>query len=272
MDLRMPLRDFGNDLPGISVLCPTYGRASLLPEIVQSYLKQTYKGPSEFIILNDRLDQNILYFGDPRIKIINVKDRYETMGHKRNHLTELAQYPYVTFWDDDDIYLPERLDRGIRLLRTKYRGVIENGVFVLRDGGQISYERQWPPMLNMILEKSLITDVGGFPLKQLNQDVGLSKKIYKNVHAETDSTKIPTTIYRHLKNDKTYKRAADYPIKAEMNHEAAKKFVTDSVDLNIKNGTEPTGDIVISPFWKEDYIQLANNTWNSLTSSSSSSA
>ena len=110
MDLKMPFRDFGDELPGISVLVPTYGRTHQLAELVYSYSIQRYQGKSELIILNDRHDQNIIYNEDPTVKIINVKERYETMGHKRNSLVELAQYPLVTSWDDDDIFLLERLN------------------------------------------------------------------------------------------------------------------------------------------------------------------
>ena len=78
--------EFGGELPGISVLCPTYGRTSLLPEVLKSYSLQSYQGKSELIVLNDRYDQNLIYAGnDKTIRIINVKERYETLGHKRNH-------------------------------------------------------------------------------------------------------------------------------------------------------------------------------------------
>jgi len=119
----------------------------------------------------------------------------------------------------------------------------------------------------MILEKSLIEELGGYPPYQLNQDVWLSKKLQPYIHEESDTILPPTTIYRHLRADKTYKRAVDYPHQKDMNHEAQKKFIADDADERIKKGIEPIGDIVIEPKWSRNWALFSENMWSELKKS-----
>jgi glycosyltransferase involved in cell wall biosynthesis len=103
------------NLEGISCLCLTYGRPSLLEESIECFKRQTWTGRKELLIINDLPDQKLL-FDDDEVVIVNLNRRVRTLGEKRNLSAALARYDYLFIWDDDDIYLPWRLDETMKYL------------------------------------------------------------------------------------------------------------------------------------------------------------
>lgn len=132
----------------VSCLCPTYGRARALGEVLECFLLQDYP-ERELIILNDapthyrEIDDPRVRLvgregaesewaaGPARIRIVN-EDRFATLGHKYNRLLDLARGPLVAHWEDDDIYLPWHLsslvgalEPGIDLVKSDWAWVVE---------------------------------------------------------------------------------------------------------------------------------------------------
>jgi glycosyltransferase involved in cell wall biosynthesis len=103
------------NLEVISCLCLTYGRPSLLEESIECFKRQTWTGRKELLIINDLPDQKLL-FDDDEVVIVNLNRRVRTLGEKRNLSAALARYDYLFIWDDDDIYLPWRLDETMKYL------------------------------------------------------------------------------------------------------------------------------------------------------------
>jgi hypothetical protein len=96
-------------LPGISCYCSTYGRPKrLLENSIQCFLEQDYKGPKELVILND-FDQQELIFDHPEVTIINNPQRITPLGKKFNHNINLCKYDILATWEDDDVFLRNRL-------------------------------------------------------------------------------------------------------------------------------------------------------------------
>ena len=56
---------------GVSCLCLTYGRPTLLEEAIESFIRQQWDGPKELIVLNDHPEQELLYQYD-EVRIINL--------------------------------------------------------------------------------------------------------------------------------------------------------------------------------------------------------
>lgn len=100
---------------GASCLCLTYGRTSLLEEAVESFLRQTWDGPKELVIVNDHPSQELV-FNHPEVNVFNIKRRLRTLGEKRNLSVALAKYDNLLVWDDDDIYLPWRITETMKTL------------------------------------------------------------------------------------------------------------------------------------------------------------
>lgn len=65
----------------ISVLTLTYQRHNLLEEAIESFLRQDFSGESEMIIINDSPKVEYV-FEHPKIRIINVKERFPSLGQK----------------------------------------------------------------------------------------------------------------------------------------------------------------------------------------------
>lgn len=100
---------------GVSCLCLTYGRPHLLEEAIESFLRQTWPGTKELLVLNDHPAQ-ILRCDRPGVVVVNLPRRLPTLGEKRNLSVALARYDNLLVWDDDDIYLPWRIDETMRRL------------------------------------------------------------------------------------------------------------------------------------------------------------
>jgi glycosyltransferase involved in cell wall biosynthesis len=51
------------------------------------------------------------------IKVHNSRTRFESLGDKRNHIATLAHGDYLCIWDDDDLYLPHRIEASLQLIQ-----------------------------------------------------------------------------------------------------------------------------------------------------------
>ncbi len=107
-----------NQAPKVSVIIPTYNRASYLKEAVQSVLDQTYRN-FELIIVDDGSTDNteevVASFTDDRIRYIK-KNNEGHAGKTRNVGLENARGEYIAFLDDDDVWLPEKLELQIKTM------------------------------------------------------------------------------------------------------------------------------------------------------------
>lgn len=245
----------------ISILVPTYGRTALLAEMVECYLRQDLTEPSELVVLNDLRDQTLTYTRPlpphQHIRFINVPKRFVDLGVKRNALVEMARYDVVTFWDDDDIYLPYRLSYGLELLgnrpaireHTEWRMGIHHPTSLTLRAAR--------PLGTVTITKEALAAVGGFPDAPCIQDchvvVNLVKAGFFNNLPPSDRR--PSTIYR-LHADVARAHVTNAP--GGCNQEAIRRFVIERTALALQSGAEPSGVIDIAPRWNMDYIALAD--------------
>lgn len=101
-----------NKLPKISVILPTYNRASLLPRAIKSVLNQTFKD-IELIIVNDastdNTDEVVKSFNDERIVYIKHKENKRPFA-AMNTGFDMMRGEYVIGLMDDDEFLPDALE------------------------------------------------------------------------------------------------------------------------------------------------------------------
>ncbi len=104
--------------PFVSCICPTYGRPPayqhLLEEAIESFLRQTHPN-KELIVLNDCAEQELVCDA-PGVRVVNVPDRFPTLGDKYNAAVDLARGNLLAPWEDDDISLPWRLSLSVERL------------------------------------------------------------------------------------------------------------------------------------------------------------
>jgi glycosyltransferase involved in cell wall biosynthesis len=102
----------------VSVIIPTYNRAELLRSAIESALKQTFTD-YEIIVSDDRSTDHtrevVKSFKDKRIKYLVNKSN---MGPSatRNSAILASKGEYIAFLDDDDEWIPEKLQKQVELL------------------------------------------------------------------------------------------------------------------------------------------------------------
>ena len=105
--------------PKISVIIPTFNRAHLLPKSIKSVLNQTY-GNFELIVADDasqdHTDMVVKAFDDARIRYIRLDKNSGTSSVPRNQALKIARGNYMAFQDSDDEWLPEKLEKQIKIL------------------------------------------------------------------------------------------------------------------------------------------------------------
>lgn len=101
----------------VSVVIPTLDRPSLLLRAINSVLTQTHQ-QIEIIVVVDRPDRDTLSavqsLNDARVQLI-VNPYAPTAGGARNAGADHARGEWIAFLDDDDEWLPNKLEKQIAL-------------------------------------------------------------------------------------------------------------------------------------------------------------
>ena len=107
----------------VSVIIPTFNRFKHLLNAIDSVKRQTYSD-IELIVVNDRSTQKEYYSYDfPGVTIVHLdKGAIERHGkpmpgcHPRNIGLKIASGEYVAFLDDDDMWLPKKIETQIKYM------------------------------------------------------------------------------------------------------------------------------------------------------------
>lgn len=103
----------GKSGPVVSVVIPTYNRSALLLRAVKSALKQTLKDIEVIVVVDGSLDNTpeaTRKMDDPRVRFIH-HDENRGAPAARNTGIRAAKGAYIAFLDDDDEWLPNKLER-----------------------------------------------------------------------------------------------------------------------------------------------------------------
>ncbi len=105
-------------VPLVSVVVITFNRASLLKRALNSVFKQTFQN-FEVVLVDDASNDNTLEvisdFSDERIIYIR-HDENKGEAISRNTGVRNVKGKYIAFLDDDDVWLPEKLQLQVGLL------------------------------------------------------------------------------------------------------------------------------------------------------------
>ena len=112
--------------PLVSVLTPTRNRAELIPEAIESALRQTYR-PLEHVVVDDgstddtaRIVEDYVRRHPDVVRLIHHADS-QGPARRREEALALARGELVALLDDDDVWLPEKVERQVATLAERPR-------------------------------------------------------------------------------------------------------------------------------------------------------
>jgi len=124
-------------MPIVSIIVPTYNRSNLVVRAIKSVLAQSF-ADFEVIVVDDAstddTQQRIAELKDPRIKIIR-HEKNKGAPAARNSGIKASQGEYIGFLDDDDEWLPDKLEKQLQLFETSGNeaGLIYSGFYFVSD-------------------------------------------------------------------------------------------------------------------------------------------
>lgn len=214
--------------PMVSVIIPTHKGSSIVRRAVDSVLKQTYKN-IEIIVVDDNglfTDEQIKtekaleqYINDNKIKYIPHEHNINGSA-ARNTGAKYAKGKFITLLDDDDEYLPEKVEMQVECfnkLSDEY-GLVYCGI-------QIDYG-----------EKTLCR-------RPLAQGDLFKDLLFHNVVIGSDTLMVRTDYYREINGfDESFKRHQDFEFTARISYKwkimAIDKIGVKSYELNRNNPTK----------------------------------
>ena len=149
----------------VSIIIPTYNRAPLLKRAVQSVLRQTYTN-FEIIVIDDAstddTEKVVTSFNESRVKYLKNNSN-KGPAASRNKGICLAEGEFVAFLDDDDEFLPTKLEKQIKKFAVSPRevGVVYCGILHVY-GKLVMYKRM--PKGRIKFEASLHPQSMGWPV------------------------------------------------------------------------------------------------------------
>lgn len=165
----------------VSIIIPTYNRAELLAQAIQSVVSQTYDN-WELLIIDDGSTESIAdvvsSFSESRI--FYHRQMNQGVSVARNLGIQLARGKYVAFLDSDDMFEPNYLEEKTELAKNRPDvGVVGGGCryvdlegnalqFVTLPRESVTYEdlaiwSAFPGCTgNIFAERELLISVGGF--------------------------------------------------------------------------------------------------------------
>lgn len=120
------------DTKGISVLMPLYNGVEFLADSVPSFLSQTVEENMELIIGINGYDENnrdafhiatrwINHTGKKQIRVLNFPKRdIQGKSAALNEMIKYALYDTIALLDVDDVWLPNKLEKQLPLLKQGY--------------------------------------------------------------------------------------------------------------------------------------------------------
>lgn len=137
--------------PLVSVAVATYNRSKALTErCIPSVLGQTYENLELIVVgdhCTDETEEAVARIDDPRLKFVNLPEKsvYPEDPRRRwmvagtpptNEAFSMARGDYVTQLDDDDEYLPDRLEKLVAFAGENGCDFVWHPYWVEEDGGQ----------------------------------------------------------------------------------------------------------------------------------------
>ena len=164
-------RQLDNEL--VSIITPVFNADRFIEETIRCAQAQTYKRWEMLVLIDkgttDRTAEIVLKIAseDERVKLVDVPGG-RSVQQARNHGFKVARGRYVAFLDADDIWLPTKLEKQLKLMRET--GAVLSYTYFRRlsvDGSQVGALHRAPD--RMTYPSLLINNSIGSPTPVVDQ-------------------------------------------------------------------------------------------------------
>lgn len=145
--------------PLVSVVIPTMGRPLLVVKAINSALQQTYQN-IEVIVVIDGDDQSIVALepiSSPQLRLLRLPNQVGG-ARARNEGVRAARGEWVAFLDDDDEWLPEKLQKQLAAAQASKapNPILSCKVIARTHAGEFVWPRKLPtePLSEYLLARS----------------------------------------------------------------------------------------------------------------------
>lgn len=190
----------------VSIIIPSYKRhKDLVKRAINSLINQTYQN-IEIVLVDDNAREDLLPYRNELIELVNdINDERlvyfqnkENLGGAgaRNEGIRVSTGKYVTFLDDDDVYLPKKVEsqiafmlkNGLDMSFTKLYIYNENDKLIdVREHNIESFDsfnlkkyhltKQIAGTPTFMIKRNVLEEVGGFNIVPMGQEYYLMTKI-----------------------------------------------------------------------------------------------
>ncbi|MBF2782368.1 glycosyltransferase family 2 protein [Staphylococcus saprophyticus] len=210
----------------VSVIIPTYNRETkIVKRAIDSVLKQSYKN-FEIIIIDDNRDNKISNNVTSLInklndsRIIYHKNKENIGGAKsRNKGIHIASGQYISFLDDDDIFLSEKLEKQVNYMKVNQVDFVISNLAIVDtqmkikdirkfnwlDKNQYSntellvnhYKYHLTGTPTFMFKKNMLINLNGFPSVEMGHEFHLVDRALKNGYRLGYVNEILTIAFLH---------------------------------------------------------------------------
>ncbi len=103
-------------MPQVSIVIPTFNRAHLIGETLDSVLAQTYHDWEIIVVDDGSTDNTAAVIACYGTAVHYIRQPNAGQGAARNTGIRAACGDYIAFLDSDDLWLPDKLDRQMQVL------------------------------------------------------------------------------------------------------------------------------------------------------------
>jgi glycosyltransferase involved in cell wall biosynthesis len=242
-------------LPHICAICCTYGRTEHVVEMLESFMRQDYNGPSSLVILNTCTDQTLV-FDQPRVLVVNCAVRPATMGETRNAAIEYApDDSLVVTLDDDDVVLPNHFSNCVSGFDPSKHGWVHLGKQFYHEGTIKGIMNGSPNVFCFTKQAWLKADK--YRAINCGEDrdfVGRVTAAMPGVQVKLENDEI-SYVYKWGQGHDVYHLSGKGDDKP--GHPAGFDRSMLALKERLDSGREPKGRIELKPAWKQDYSRMA---------------
>lgn len=190
----------------VSIIMPSYKRhKDLVGRAIQSLLEQTY-GNIEVVLVDDNareelqdyrreLESLVSELNDNRVSYLQNKENLGGAG-SRNEGIKIASGDYITFLDDDDVYLPEKVEKQLEFMLENNLDMSFSKLCIYNENDKLidvrehdikSFDSDYLKKYHLtkqitgtptfMMKKNVLVEIGGFEVVPMGQEYYLMQKI-----------------------------------------------------------------------------------------------